>query len=110
MSKHDALMDEWDKITYGIQPGELHAFTLGTSARRVRKVSPVRQYQPYINKGDEDYAAKYQKDELKQAMLVNLSPFFSFICELYLMSCFFIIFRLQSSVKNLARLESRVLE
>ena len=64
-------MDEWDKITYGIEPGELHPFTLGTSSRRVRKVSPVRQHQSYINEGDEDYAEKYQKDELKQAMLVS---------------------------------------
>jgi hypothetical protein len=73
------MMAEWDKITYGIEPGELHAFTLGTSARRVRRASPVRQYQSYINKGDEDYAEKYQKDELKQAMLVSFATLLLFL-------------------------------
>ena len=79
MARHDAMMAEWDKITYGIEPGELHAFTLGTSARRVRRASPVRQYQSYINKGDEDYAEKYQKDELKQAMLVSFATLLLFL-------------------------------
>jgi hypothetical protein len=108
MARHDAMMAEWDKITYGIEPGELHAFTLGTSARRVRRASPVRQYQSYINKGDEDYAEKYQKDELKQAMLVSFALFFA--CVDFFLVNLLLCFRLQSLAKNSAKSESKVLE
>ena len=75
--KHEAIMADWDRIEYGIEPGELHPFTLGISARRVRKASPVRETRSYIVDGSTNYAEQYQKEELKAAMMVNCVLFLS---------------------------------
>jgi hypothetical protein len=72
MAERDPILDEWDEHIYGISRDELHSFTPGTSARRVAiQNNDEKDYKPYIEDGDENYAEKYLKEELKTALLVS---------------------------------------